>query len=282
MKKYGASALIILLGAALYGVGVTVFINPHRVLLGGATGLATVFELWTGIPVGIGMALVNLPLLICSFFLLSKRFSLMAVGGTLVLSLALEFSALLPAFTGDRLLSTLCGAALSGAGVALLCGEGMVTGGSDLLALLLQRKFPAFSFGNLVLAIDVAVILLGGFVYRELETVLYSVLLAAVFTVVLNTYLKGRTAGRVAWIVSKKSLAETIMEKMEHGVTILPGTGGFTGEGKQILLCALRPGEEKALRRIVYEADSSAFMVVTEATEILGFGFSDPKKENIQ
>ncbi len=282
MKKTLLPLLTVLFGGLIYGVGVTVFINPHRVLLGGATGLATLMELWTGLPVGISMALINLPLLIASFFILGKRFTLLAMGGTAVLSAALELASVLPAFSGDRLLSTLCGAVLTGAGVALICGVGMVTGGSDLLALLLQRKFPALSFGNLVLAVDVAVILLGGMVYGELETVLYSVLLATVFTVVLNTYLKGRTAGRVAWIVSQHSLAEAIMNRMSHGVTILPGTGAYTGKGKEVLLCALQPGEEKALRRVVYEEDPTAFMVVTEAIEILGFGFSDPKKEKIQ
>ena len=282
MKKVLSSLLTVLFGALIYGLGVTVFINPHRVLLGGATGLATLMELWTGLPVGIGIALINLPLLIASFFVLGKRFALSAIGGTAVLSVALELTTLLPAFSGDRLLSTLCGAVLTGAGVALICGEGMVTGGSDLLALLLQRKFPALSFGNLVLTVDVVVILLGGVVYKELETVLYSVLLATVFTVVLNTYLKGRTAGRVAWIVSQKPPTKAIMEQMGHGITVLPGTGAYTGEGKKVLLCALQPGEEKALRRVVYEADPTAFMVVTEATEILGFGFSDPKKETIQ
>ena len=282
MKKYAATLLTLLLGSLLYGAGVTVFINPHRVLLGGATGLATLLQQWTGLPVGWGVALVNLPLLVCAFFLLSKRFALLAVGGTALLTLGLEITSVLPAFTGDRLLSTLCGAALSGAGVALICGCGMVTGGSDLLALLLQRKFPALSFGNLVLVVDVAVILLGGVVYRQLETVLYSVLLATVYTVVLNTYLKGRTAGRVAWIIAHTDLSGLIMQELGRGLTVLSGTGAFTGQPKQVLLCALHPGEERALRQIVYRADATAFMVVTEAIEVLGFGFSDPGKEKIQ
>ena len=282
MKKYGISVLTVLLGAGLYGVGVTVFINPHRVLMGGATGLATILETVVGIPVGIGVALLNLPLLIVSFFWLSKRFSLLALAGTAILSLALELTALFPAFTGDRLLSTLCGAALTGAGLALLCGEGMVTGGSDLLALLLQRKFPAFSFGNMVLIIDVIIILMGGVVYGELEAVLYSVLLAAVYTTVLNTYLKGRTAGRMAWVVSKKDLAPQIIQETHRGITVLKGVGGFTGGEKQVLLCAFGAGEERILRKVVYQADPEAFMVVSEATDILGFGFSDPKKETIQ
>ncbi len=281
MKKI-TTLLTLAAGALLYGVGVTVFINPHRVLLGGATGLATLLQIWTGLPVGLGVALVNLPLLISAYFLLNKGFALLAVAGTALLSLGLEVTGLLPVFGGDRLLSTLCGAALSGAGVALMCGCGVVTGGSDLLALLLQRRFPAISFGNLVLAIDVVIILAGGLVYGELETVLYSVLLATVFTVVLNTYLKGRTAGRVAWIIGEGDLSPTVMTQMNRGVTVLTGIGGFTGHTKQILLCALHPGEEKRLRRVVYEADPTAFMVVTEAMEISGFGFGDPKKEKIQ
>lgn len=282
MKKVGLSALTVFLGAGLYGVGITVFINPHRVLMGGATGLATLLQTLFGLPVGLGVALLNLPLLLASFFLLGKSFSLLAILGTGALSLALEFAAVLPPFGGDRLLSTLCGAALCGAGLALLCGVGMVTGGSDLLALLLQKKFPAFSFGRLVLMIDVAIILLGGLVYKELETVLYSVLLAAVYTTVLNAYLRGRSIGRMAFIISKEDLSKEITQKTGHGVTVISGVGGFTGEERKILFCALGAGEERLLRKVVYQADPQAFMVVGEATEILGFGFADPEKEVIR
>ena len=278
MRRIGS----LLLGGALFGLGTTVFINPHRVLLGGATGLATIISYLSGLPMGLSMFLVNLPVLILSFLILGKRFSLKALGGTALLSLSLELSSFLPSFSGDRLLSTLCGAALTGAGVALICGQGVVTGGSDLGALLLQKKYPALSFGNLVLLIDGAVVLLGGMVYRELETILYSLLLAVIYTVVLNTYLKGRTQGRVAWIITAKPIEKLLLEKMGRGLTILPGSGGFTGEKKQILFCALHTGEERQLRRIVYEADPQAFMVVGEATEILGFGFQDPKIEEIQ
>ena len=278
MRRIGS----LLLGGALYGIGITVFINPHRVILGGATRLATIFSYLWSVPLGLALVLVNLPVLILSFLFLGKRFSLLALLGTALLSLSLELCAFLPPFQGDRLLSTLSGAALSGAGVALICGQGIVTGGTDLLAVLLQKRFPAISFGSLVLILDGAVVLLGGLVYREGEAVLYSLLLAVIFTVVLNTYLKGRTQGRVAWIITEESIEGIIMEKMERGVTLLSGSGGFTGHPKRILLCALRTGEERLLRRIVYQADPHAFMVVGEATEILGFGFQDPQKEEIQ
>lgn len=271
-----------LLGGILYGVGITVFINPHRVLLGGATGLATIGAYLWNLPVGISMILVNLPILILSFLFLGKKFSFLALGGTLLLALSLEACSFLPPFEGDRLLSTLCGGALSGAGVGLLVGQGMVTGGSDLLAVLLQKHWPAISFAHLVLVIDGAIVLLGGAVYREGETVLYSLLLAVIFTVVLNTYLKGRTQGRIAIIISEKTPEDAILKGLGRGVTILFGAGAYTGETRRVLLCALRPGEERALRKIVYKSDPSAFMMVGEATEILGFGFQDPKKEEIQ
>ncbi|MBQ8600085.1 MAG: YitT family protein [Clostridia bacterium] len=282
MKKYGSAVITVALGAALYGLGICVFINPQRVLMGGATGLATVLEIWFRLPLGLGLLLINLPLVLLAYFFLGKRTALFSMLGTVILSVSLEIFALMPPFQGDRLLSVLSGAALSGAGTGLLCGKGVTTGGSDLLALLLQKKFPALSFGGMVLIIDVAVVLLGGLVYGELETVLYSVLLATVYTVVLNTYLKGRTAGRMVWIVSAKELAAIITREAGRGVTVLQGKGGYTGDGRAVLLCALATGEEKKLRKIVYHADPAAFMVVAEATEILGFGFADPGKEKIQ
>ncbi len=282
MRKYFATAGALLLGAALYGVGVTVFINPHKVLLGGATGLATILNVLFKVPLGLGLVLINLPLLVATYFLLRRHYAFAAIVGTLLLSVSLQFCSRIPPFQGDRLLSVLCGAALSGAGVAIICGQGFVTGGSDLLALLLQKKFPAVSFGGLVLAVDAVVIIWGGLIYRELEAVLYSLLLSAVYTAVLNAYLKGRTQGRMAFIISAVPLEKTIIEGTGHGVTILSGTGGYTGDGKNILFCAVHTGDEKALRRIVYAADPKAFMVVGEATEILGFGFQDPGKEAIK
>ncbi len=276
------SLLLMMLGALIYGVGVTVFINPHRVLLGGATGAATILNVLTRLPIGIGVMLINAPILLLSFFILGKRLSLMSLGGTALLSAALELTARLPAFQGDRLLSTLCGAVLSGAGIALMCGEGMVSGGSDLIALILQKKYPAISFGGLVLMIDGLIVLLGGIVYKELETVLYSLLLAAIFTVVLDLYLKGRTAGRIAWIISARPLEEAIMAETERGITVLKGKGGYTGEDKYVLFCALAPGEERRLRKIVYQLDPEAFMVVGEASEISGYGFQRPEREAIK
>lgn len=280
--KYAGSLAVMTLGALLYGVGVTVFINPHRVLLGGATGLATIINVLTGLPLGLMVLAINLPLLVISFLMLGKRFTLMSLGGTLLISLAMEATAWIPAFEGDRILSTLCGAALSGGGAALMCGQGMTSGGSDLAALLLQKKFPGISFGGLVLAIDGLVILAGGLLYRELETVLYSLLLAVVYTVVLDTYLKGRTAGRFAFIISEIPLEEAIMKETDHSVTILKGMGGYSREDRNVLFCALNPGEERLLRRIVYQLDPKAFMVVGEATEILGFGFQELKNEAIK
>ena len=133
MKKYGIGILTAALGAALYGLGICVFINPQRVLMGGATGLATVLELVVGLPLGLGLLLINLPLLILAYFFLGKRTALFSLEGTGLLSLALELFALLPPFRGDRLLSVLFGAALAGAGTGLLCGQGITTGGNDLL-----------------------------------------------------------------------------------------------------------------------------------------------------
>ncbi len=280
--KYAGSMVIIALGALLYGLGVTVFINPHRVLLGGATGLATIINVLTGLPLGLMVLAINLPLLIASFFILGKRFTLMSLGGTLLISIAMEATAWIPAFEGERILSTLCGAALSGAGAALMCGHGMTSGGSDLAALLLQKKFPAISFGGLVLAIDVLVILAGGLLYRELETVLYSLLLAVIYTVVLDAYLKGRTAGRFAFIISEMPLEDAIMKETDHSVTIIKGIGGYSREDRNVLFCALKPGEERLLRRTVYKLDPKAFMVVGEATEILGYGFQELKNEAIK
>lgn len=275
--RHGVNWLYYVAGSLLYALSVDIFTAPNDLVPGGVTGLATLLNhLIPAIPIGSGIVLINLPLLIAAWWHIGRGFALRTAAVTVLSSVIIDVAALfLPPYTGDPLLAALFGGVLGGAGIALVFLRGATTGGSEIAARLLEKRYPHISIGRLILFVDGVVIALAAVVYGQLESALYAVVLVFVSSAVMDSLVGGARQGRTVLIVSRRdrALANAVTHTMQRGVTLLPAAGGYTGEERQVLLCAVRPSEVYPLRLLVDATDPQAFMIVLTSDEVLGQGF---------
>lgn len=277
--RRGVNWLFYLAGSALYALSVDVFTAPNHLVPGGVTGLSTLINyLLPSFPIGVGIVLINLPLLWAAWRHIGRGFTLRTAAVTVLSSLMIDIAAtFLPPYTGDPLMAALFGGVLGGAGLGLVFLRGATTGGSEVAARLLEKRYPHISIGRLILLVDGVVIALSAVIYRDVSAAMYAVVLAFVTTTVMDEMVGGARRGRTVLIVSRRDseLADAVTHTMQRGVTLLDAAGAYTREERQVLLCAVRPSEVYPLRLLVDEVDPEAFMIVLTSDEVLGKGFQD-------
>ncbi len=289
MKKLATDILkdtfAIIIGAIAYAAGLCIFAAPSQMLSGGASGIATVINSFTGLGIGLGTFLVNVPIFIATLFVCGKRYTLRTIYCCFLFSTVIDVFDYFVNFnySGDKLLCALYGGLLMGAGLYVIMMRSIVTGGSDLLAYLIQRKYPAYSISTLVMIIDGIVVIGGAIAYRSADSALYSVLLTIMLTLTLNTLLRGRSHGGVYFILSQHAdeIVKKINDELERGATIIDAKGSYTGENKQMIMCAVGKRQSGYLRKLVFETDPTAFVITGNAESVYGEGFVTPGKEDI-
>ncbi len=268
--------LFVLAGTALYALGVHVFTAPNQIAPGGVTGLATAFEYLTGFPIGITVALVNIPLLLIGFRFVGKSFFLKTMVSTAFFTFSYEvlFRAI-PVYHGQPILAALFGGVLIGAGLALVFMRGGSTGGTDILSKMIHRRFPHLQLGRIVFLIDLVIIALAALAFRNFESAMYAVIAMFTSAQVMDSLLYGMDQCKMAMVVTDRpeDVSRVIGEGIRRGTTLFEGKGGFTGSSKTMVLCAVRKSEFYKLKRLVHGIDPQAFMIAANANEVLGEGF---------
>lgn len=270
-------------GSLVYALSVNCFSAPNNIAPGGITGLATVANyLNEQIPIGTAMLVLNAPLLLAAWWKLGKGFTLRTLFATVLVSVAVDATApFLPSFTGDKMLTCLFGGFLAGAGLGLIFIRGATTGGSDVVARLLERKFPGIPIGRLMLAVDAVIVAIAALVYKDVESALYAAVFIFVSMEVVDGIVYGRGGGKMVLIMSKdhQRIAEDIMTQLERGVTFLKATGGYTGDERNVVMCAVSRSEVFFLRALVKKIDPQAFLIIASADEVRGLGFMPHDEE---
>lgn len=281
MAEIGLDLLCDLVGCALFSFGVNSFTLPNHIAPGGVTGLSTILNHLFGIPVGLAAFMLNFPLLLLAFFFLGRVFAFKTLKSVLILSFMLDLPLLHRfAYTGDSLLAALFGGILIGSGLAIVFMRGSTTGGTDIVSRLLRLKFPFLQMGKAIMLVDLLVILLAAAVFGQIETALYGIIVIYSTGRMIDTVLYGMDNGKMVTIVSNqdRAIAERIIMELGRGITVLPGKGAFSGAPRSVLFCAVRKTQYFQLKRMVRQIDPTAFIIVTEASEIVGEGF----KQNMQ
>lgn len=276
-KIIKADIWVLLLGCALVAVSVSSFAVPNDIAAGGLTGLATIIFSFTGLPVGVSILVMNIPVFIIAAKKFGFKFLYKSLIATVFMSVFIDVAAaVLPAYSNDRLLCAIFGGALSGTGMALVFMRGATTGGVDIIAKLVNGKFGFLSIGNIILLLDACVVLLAAVAYGNIESSLYAAVLIFVQSKVIDSLIYGADKGRVMMINSKKysEIAKKILTQMQRGVTVLDGSGAYSNSERKVILCAVRRYEATKLHKIVKEVDDTAFVVTVEAGEIKGEGFN--------
>lgn len=282
LRRASLDGLFYLLGSVLYALSVNIFTAPNQIAPGGVTGIATLINYLTGFPIGTGILLVNLPLFLASWRILGRGFTLRTAAVTVLSSVIMDIAApLVPPFQGDKILTAVFGGLLAGTGLGLIFMRGATTGGSEIVARLLERRFRHIPIGRLILIVDAGVVAAAAAVYRNLESALYAVILIFVSSVVMNRLIYGGDTGKMLLIMTRKErgVTDAILETLQRGVTILNAQGAYTGDQRKVLLVAVRPSQVYTLRTLVYDRDPGAFLIVVSADEVLGEGFKPVEEE---
>jgi len=266
---------LVVTGAVCVALAADLFLIPNQVVPGGVVGIATILRYTLGTPVGLVNLLINLPLFLAGLrWIGGLRFAVRTGVAVLVMSLALDLlPPYLPETTSDPLLYTLYGGMLDGLGMGLVFRAGGTTGGTDILARLFQR-FTGVNLGGTLLGINVAILGTAAAVFG-LEPALYAPIAAFVSSKVIDLVQEGFSHARAALIISDKpeTVCQQVMERLGRGITVLQGQGGYTSVQRQVLYCVVAQSEVSRLKRLVNETDPNAFIVISQAQEVLGEGF---------
>ena len=269
-------------GAFIYAVGVNCFVSPNELSSGGATGLAILANYLWDFPIGTAMFAINIPLFIIAFFVFGWDFIVKTLFSTFMTSVAIDLGALfMPQYEGDKILAALFGGAIMGVGLGVIFTRGSTSGGTDIMGRLLKKAIPHMSMGRLVMICDLCVVLLAGLVYRNIESILYATIVFVVSSKSIDLVLYGSGSGKMMLIISDNGdeIAKAITTETPRGVSILPCQGAYTGKAKHMLLSVVRPHEVAKMRKIVRRFDEKPFIIISDASEILGLGFKPTDNE---
>ena len=264
-------------GCALFGIGYNLFLLPNDLNAGGLTGLAMVFVRITGKgSVGLITALMNLPLFALAGIKIGKKFFVGSLIGMAFSAIALDVFALLPIPQTEPLNGALYGGLICGVGLGIVFATGFTTGGSDIIVRLLKLHYQNAPIGSITICLDACVAILTGIVFRDITVTLYSGVSLFIVGQVIDAVVYRFDYSKVALIITKEydKVAQAIYNGLDRVVTFLHGEGGYRHDQTKVILTAVKKQQLADLKRLVVETDPNAFIIVQEAHQVLGDGFS--------
>ena len=266
--------LLIIFGSAVGASAYPMFLTPNAIAPGGLTGVAMILNHLFHWPIGLTSLLLCVPLFLAGWKQSGVLFVLRSVGATVLFSLLIDLLPL-PAVTDDILLASVFGAVLLGIGLGMILMGGGTTGGTDMLAEMLHRRFPSVRVGVFLACADGCVILAAA-VFMGARPALYALINIAISAYVIDQVLSGTGKAKACFIISDLAdrISGQIMQEMDRGVTLLNATGGYSGAGKNLIICVCAAREISRLKQIIKLEDQKAFMFITDTHETLGEGFT--------
>lgn len=264
----------VLLGSALYAFALNVFLVPRGIVVGGASGLATALGTLFSLPVGMLILLINVPLVIANAFAYGLRFTYRTLVGVILTSVMTDAFSRLPESGSESLICALLGGACMGAGVGMLFYSGITTGGTDLCAFLLKKKYPHMPVSRLILMVDSIIILLCALLLSNYDGIAYSYIASVSTAASLDVAQGGLGGAKVMSVVTKKApdIIAELSDRVRRGATVYSCRGGYTGEEKQTVVCVVKRPELYYAREAVLRRDPEAFVIITDA-QAHGRGF---------
>ena len=277
MKKYkliGDNWFTMILGTAIMAIAIKMIYDPAGLVTGGVSGVGIIMKELTGIPLWLTNTMLNIPLFVAAFMVKGWKFISRTVVSTLALSFFLYILPDVSLGMDDVLLSALFGGFITGIGTGLVFMARSTTGGTDLLAAVLQHYIRHLSVAQIMQVLDGMVVLAGAWIFGP-KFALCAIIAVVVVTKVTDSILEGMHYSKVAYIISDHSddIAEAIMTDLERGVTGINGMGMYSGNAKNILFCVVSQKEIVRVKDIVSKIDPHSFVIVTDAREVLGEGF---------
>lgn len=282
-QKYGWIVATII-GSAVFSAGFAFFLQPNDMSPGGISGLALVaIELLGFGSVGVLSILINLPLFILGGVKIGKRFFVGSILGMLLSSALIDTFAAMGIPTVEPLMGMIYGGVLCGFGLGVVFVSGTSTGGSDILVRLLKLKYRNVPIGQISMCFDAFVVVLTGLVFQDLNKALYTGITVYICGKVVDAVVYRFDYSNVALIISKEyeSIAQAIGTRLDRGATFLHGEGSYSHQGTKVVLAAVKKQQITELKEMIMEIDPGAFVIVQEAHQVLGHGFSRYSKNSL-
>ncbi|WP_078549080.1 YitT family protein [Litchfieldia alkalitelluris] len=270
--------ILIFLGAVLMAVGLEIFLVPNQVIDGGIVGISIILSHLTGWKLGLFLFTLNVPFFYVGYKLIGKTFAISTLFGVTVLAISTTLLHPVPVLTHDPLLASVFGGMILGIGVGIVIRYGGSLDGTEVLAILFQKKSP-FSVGEIIMFFNLFILGSAGFVFGW-DRAMYSLIAYFIAFKTIDITIQGIDESKSVWIISENYyvLGEAIIARLGRGVTYLNGEGAFTGDDKKVIFCVITRLEEAKLKSIVEEIDPNAFLAVANIAEVRGGRF---KKRDI-
>ncbi len=274
IEAYAQIMIGCVIGAAAYPT----FLVPNNIAPGGLTGVATILNYLFQWPVGTVSLILNIPLFLIGYRTMGKIFAFRCLVATLLFSVLIDILPLKAISVEpvlDPLLGTLFGGVLLGVGLGLILRGGATTGGTDMIARMVHRRFNFISVGMFLFALDFVVVIAAALTISG-EKALYALINIYICSKVIDSVMVGFGGNKACFVMTGawEKVTQRVMDEVGRGVTYLEARGAYSGKSQPVVMCVASRQEMTTLKRIVQEEDEKAFMFITEAHETLGEGFS--------
>ncbi|MFJ7737943.1 YitT family protein [Lysinibacillus sp. NPDC097287] len=269
---------MVILGAIIMAVALELFLVPNHIMDGGIVGVSIITSHLLELPLGVFIFFLNLPFIFLGYKQIGKTFALSTGLGITVLSISTILLHNIEPFTKDTLLATVFGGIVLGIGVGIVIRYGGSLDGTEILAILFNRKSP-FSVGEIIMFINLLIFTVAGFIFTW-EQAMYSILAYYIAYKAIDIVIQGMEESKSVYIISDEidEIGQAIMDRLGRGVTFLHGEGAYTGNDKKVIFTVITRLEESKLKIIVSEIDDNAFLAIGNIAEVSGGRF---KKKDI-
>ncbi len=277
--KYIKEYIYIIAGTVLMAFATASILLPNQLSTGGFSGISTIVYYLLKIPAGTIMIILNAPLLLIAFFKIDKTLFFKSIIGTIFLSIFINIFQRFGGIINDRFLACIYGGIITGIGTSIILKAGASTGGSDLLSYIIRAYNSKVKSSKVILMVDTIIIFINVLFFKEIEIGLYSVIAIYLMGKMIDFVFEGFYFTKVVFIISNKydEIAKEIGDKVKRGSTGIYSKGMYSNEDKVMLFCVGSRKEIADIKNIVKMIDEEAFMVMADAMETLGEGFSEYK-----
>lgn len=269
--------LFILVGCFFYAAGIGLFLDPNMLAPGGVVGISVILSHSLAGDTGTWYFLLNIPIIILGWWKFGGRFIINSFYAIALNSIFTNIFSIFPAVTNNKLLAAVAGSLLVGSGLGLVLKTGATTGGMDIVIKILRRKYPSIKTSTFFVTIDLIIVAISGFVFRDFNLAMYAFITVALNGKVMEYILYGEDEANLIYIVAEQPemMLQRILSEMDIGATILSGKGAYSNREKQIIMCVVKKRTTAVLQEIIREEDPTAFLIISSANEIYGEGYKN-------
>ena len=274
----------IMVGCLIAASSINIFVVPSSLLTGGVTGIAIIFYFLTGLPIGAQTLAYNVPLLIASYKLLGKKYTLDVIVGTIMFSFALDATKFLSIYTPtqDLMLASIYGGIFNGIGYGIVFRMNGSTGGFDILGAIF-KKYYSMDIGSVIFGFNCLIVVIAGALFN-VNSAMFTLICMYITSQMTNKVIDGFNQRKAVLIISEhaKDIADGIIADIGRGVTFLHGEGAYTGDPKKIVMVVVNMTQIAKVKIVVNTVDRNAFMLFLPASEVMGRGFTQTARQNVK